>query len=29
MLIAKLSPPAPEMEPELKLVVFEIVLYAG
>jgi protocatechuate 3,4-dioxygenase, beta subunit len=29
MLIAKLSPPAPEMEPESKLVVFDIVLYAG
>src|SRR6266478_3098473 len=29
LLVAKLSPPAPEMEPESKLVVFDIVLYAG
>jgi protocatechuate 3,4-dioxygenase, beta subunit len=29
LLIAKLLPPTPEMEPKSKLVVFDIVLYAG
>ena len=29
LLITKLLPPTPEMEPESKLVVFDIVLYAG
>jgi protocatechuate 3,4-dioxygenase, beta subunit len=29
LLIAKLSPPTPEMEPKSKLAVFDIVLYAG
>jgi protocatechuate 3,4-dioxygenase, beta subunit len=29
LLITKLLPPAPEMEPESKLVVFDIMLYAG
>ncbi len=29
LLIAKLLPPPPEFEPESKLVVFDIVLYAG
>ena len=29
LLIAKLLPPTSEMEPESKLVVFDIVLYAG
>jgi protocatechuate 3,4-dioxygenase beta subunit len=29
LLITRLMPPAPDMEPESKLVVFDIVLYAG
>jgi protocatechuate 3,4-dioxygenase beta subunit len=29
LLISKLLPPPPELEPESKLVVFDIVLYAG
>ena len=29
LLITKLLPPTPELEPESKLVVFDIVLYAG
>jgi protocatechuate 3,4-dioxygenase beta subunit len=29
MLIAKLANPTPEMEPESKLVIFDMVLYAG
>nr|WP_281721513.1 protocatechuate 3,4-dioxygenase [Nitrosomonas nitrosa] len=29
LLITRLMPPAPDMEPESKLVVFNIVLYAG
>jgi len=29
LLIAKLLPPTPEMEPKSKLAVFDIVLYAG
>jgi protocatechuate 3,4-dioxygenase beta subunit len=29
LLITKLMPPAPDMEPESKLVVFDMVLYAG
>jgi protocatechuate 3,4-dioxygenase beta subunit len=29
LLITKLLPPSPELEPESKLVVFDIVLYAG
>jgi protocatechuate 3,4-dioxygenase beta subunit len=29
LLVTKLLPPAPEMEPESKLVVFDIVLYVG
>jgi protocatechuate 3,4-dioxygenase beta subunit len=29
LLITKLLPPTPEMEPESKLAVFDIVLYAG
>jgi len=29
LLIAKLLPPTPELEPESKLVVFDVVLYAG
>ncbi len=29
LLVTKLQPPAPEMEPDSKLVVFDIVLYVG
>jgi protocatechuate 3,4-dioxygenase beta subunit len=29
LLVTKLLPPTPEFEPESKLVVFDIVLYAG
>jgi protocatechuate 3,4-dioxygenase beta subunit len=29
LLITRLLPPPPEFEPESKLVVFDIVLYAG
>ena len=29
LLITKLLPPTPELEPESKLVVFDIVLYVG